>query len=70
MKIPKQVFLAFAVIEFLDLISLFFKNKPIHEFFLWEVNSWVYGIFKLMLCLIFLKVFFEKQHNKNEELKA
>lgn len=70
MKIPKQVFLALAITDLFDLISLFFYNKPTHEFFLWEVNIWVYGVFKVILCLIFFKVFFEKHHNKTMKIEA
>ena len=62
MKISKYLFLVLGIIYFIDFIMLFFYKGNTHEFFLWEVNIWLYRAFKLLLGSIFIIIFFER-HN-------
>ena len=64
MKIPKYAFLFLATIYFFDFIMLFTNESNTHEFFIWEINIWFYRIYKLLISLVFFKLFFER-HNKN-----
>ena len=63
MKIPKYAILFLAMVYFFDFIMLFTNESNTHEFFIWEMNIWFYRIYKLLMVLVFLKLFFEK-HNK------
>ena len=63
MKISKYFFLILGIIEFFDFIMLFFYEKNTHELLVWEVNIWFYRIFKLLLSLILLKVFYDRRND-------
>ena len=69
MKIPKHAFLVFALIYFFDFILLFINEKNTHEFFIWEINIWFYRIYKLLMVLVFLKLFFERHNKKSGNIE-
>lgn len=70
MKIPKNAFLVYAVVSFFDFITLFTDKNNTHEFFIWEINIWLYRIYKLLISLIFLKLFLEKHNDRLDKIES
>ena len=69
MKIPKYAFLFLATIYFFDFIMLFTNESNTHEFFIWEINIWFYRIYKLLISLVFFKLFFERHNKKSGNIE-
>jgi hypothetical protein len=62
MKLSKKACLILGILFSAEFIySLFDKGKT-HELFIWEVNIWIYRLYRLALPLMFAKLYFERKN--------
>ncbi|MFQ3174079.1 MAG: hypothetical protein ACI8W0_001188 [Flavobacterium sp.] len=69
MKMHKNVYLVFAIVFLLSFIDSLFDTEKTHELFFWEVNIWVYRVFRLAIAVLFMKSYLDIRSSKkaNEE---
>jgi hypothetical protein len=59
MKMPKNVYLALAILLLISFINSLFDTERTHELFFWEVNIWVYRFFRLAVAVLFMKLYLD-----------
>jgi hypothetical protein len=59
MKMPKNVYLALAILFLISFINSLFDKGRTHELFFWEVNIWVYRFFRLGIAVLFMKSYLD-----------
>jgi hypothetical protein len=64
MKISKTIYLLLGILFTVDFIYSIFDPRETHELFFWDVNMWIYRIYKLLLVLLFLKIYMEQKKNE------
>lgn len=68
MNISKNVYLALAIILLFSFISSLFSDETTHQLLFWNVNIWVYRLFRLALAVLFMKSYLDMRNkDKTEE---
>ncbi|TDE02627.1 hypothetical protein [Flavobacterium hiemivividum] len=67
MKISKTVYLILALIFLFSFIQSLFDARITPKIFFWEVNIWVYRLFRLAVAVLFMKSYLDM---KKEEKKT
>jgi hypothetical protein len=61
MKLSKNFYLIIGVLFTLDFVYSLFDQRDTHELFAWDVNIWVYRIYRLAIALLFIKLYFKQK---------
>jgi hypothetical protein len=69
MNISKNIYLVLAIILLLSFINSLFDLSRTHTLLLWEVDIWVYRLFRLGIAVYFMKVYLDKRNADKEEKK-
>ena len=59
MKISKTIYLILAIVFLISFLRSLFIEEAMHRLFIWEVNIWVYRIFRLVIAVVFMKSYLE-----------
>ncbi len=68
MKLSKPFYLVIGVLFTISFFYSLFDQHDTHELFAWDVNIWVYRIYKLAIALLFIKLYF-KQKEVNSKIQ-
>lgn len=66
MKFPKNVNLVLGILFTVDFGYSLFNHHITHELFAWEVNIWVYRIYRFAIALLFIALYLKQ---KDEDSK-
>jgi hypothetical protein len=55
----KNTYLVLAILFLISFIDSLFDTETTHELFFWEVNIWVYRLFRLAIAVLFMKSYLE-----------
>lgn len=67
MKISKNSFLILALLFSIEFInSLFYESKS-HELFFWEVNIWIYRLYRFSLTSLFFYLYFKERKIESKD---
>jgi hypothetical protein len=55
----KNVYLALAILFLISFMYSLFDIGATHKLFFWEVNIWVYRLFRLAIAALFMKSYLE-----------
>ena len=59
MKISKNIYLVLALLFLISFIHSLFDTEATHELLFWEVNIWVYRLFRLAIAVFFMKSYLD-----------
>lgn len=59
MKMHKNVYLALAILLLISFIDSLFYTERTHKLLFWEVNIWVYRLFRLGIAIVFMKSYLD-----------
>jgi hypothetical protein len=59
MKMRKNVYLALAILLLISFIDSLFYTERTHKLFFWEVDIWVYRLFRLGIAVLFMKSYLD-----------
>jgi hypothetical protein len=59
MKMNKNIYLVLAIVFLISFISSLFATGTTHELLFWEVNIWVYRLFRLVIAVVFMKYYLD-----------
>jgi hypothetical protein len=68
MNISKNIYLVLAIILLLSFISSLFDVSRTHTLIFWEVDIWIYRLFRLAIAVYFMKLYLDKR-NEDTEVK-
>ncbi|MGL2987995.1 hypothetical protein ACSVH5_10390 [Flavobacterium sp. RSSA_27] len=69
MKLPKNFYLFFGITFTINFIYSFFVTKDAYELFSFPVNIWVYRGYRLLIAVVFLKIYLKMRTNDMTQLK-
>ena len=61
MKMNKNIYLALAILFLISFTSSLFATETTHELLFWEVNIWVYRLFRLVIAVVFMKYYIDSR---------
>jgi hypothetical protein len=59
MKMSKNIYLVLAILFLISFIDSLFDTEATHKLFFWEVNIWVYRLFRLAVAVLFMKSYLD-----------
>ena len=59
MRMHKNVYLALAILFLLSFIDSLFDTEKTQKIFFWEVNIWVYRLFRMAIAVLFMKSYLD-----------
>ncbi|SEA54868.1 hypothetical protein SAMN05443667_105202 [Flavobacterium gillisiae] len=59
MRMHKNVYLALAILFLISFIYSLFDTGATHKLFFWEVNIWLYRVFRLAIAVLFMKSYWD-----------
>ncbi|UQD56958.1 hypothetical protein [Flavobacterium sp. K5-23] len=59
MKMSKNIYLVLAILFLVSFINSLFDTGETHKLFFWEVNIWVYRLFRLAIAVLFMKSYLD-----------
>lgn len=62
MKTMKWVYLVFGIVFLIDFVTSWLNPEETYQILFWEVNIWVYRIYRLVFMLLFLKLFIDQRN--------
>nr|WP_315190585.1 hypothetical protein [uncultured Flavobacterium sp.] len=68
MKLSKTFYLAIGMLFTIDFVYSIFDTNATHELFIWDVNIWFYRLYRFLIAILFINLYFEKK--KTDELVA
>ncbi|MBF7092726.1 hypothetical protein IUY40_14410 [Flavobacterium sp. ALJ2] len=68
MKFSKNFYLVIGVLFTIDFFYSLFDTRHSHELFFWDVDLWVYRGYRLLIALVFIKLYFDKKKNEKNQL--
>jgi hypothetical protein len=61
MNLSKNFYLVISVLFTIDFFYSLFDTRDTHELFFWDVDLWVYRGYRLLIALVFIKLYFDKK---------
>jgi len=61
MKLSKNFYLGLGILFAIDFAYSLFDERDTHNLFAWEVNIWVYRIYRLAIALLFIALYFKQK---------
>lgn len=61
----KNVYLGLAILFLISFIFSLFNTGTTHELLFWEVNIWVYRLFRLAIAVLFMKAYLDRRKDDN-----
>ncbi|WP_413998411.1 hypothetical protein ACMDB5_11550 [Flavobacterium sp. W1B] len=55
----KTIYLVLAIFFFLSFIQSLFDKGATHKLFFWEVDIWLYRLFRLAIAVLFMKSYLD-----------
>lgn len=68
MNLSKNFYLVISVLFTIDFFYSLFDTRDTHELFFWDVNLWVYRGYRLLIALLFIKLYFDKKRTEKINL--
>ncbi len=65
MKIHALVFLVLALFMLADLVYSFVRPETSNTLLFWEVDIWIYRVYKAVLFILFIKFYLDKRKARN-----
>jgi hypothetical protein len=69
MIFSKNFNLALGILFTINFIYSLFDHRVSHELFIWEVNIWVYRMYRFALALLFIKLYFKQREIESKLFK-
>lgn len=66
MKMSKTLYLVLAILFLISFIYSLFDSRMNHKLFFWDVNIWVYRIFRLVIAVVFMKSYLDMKKEEKE----
>lgn len=66
MKLSKNFYLGLGILFTIDFITSLFDKRVSHELFFWEVNIWIYRIYRFALASLFIVFYFKKKYEDSK----
>ena len=60
MKLSNNFYLVLGVLFTIDFVYSSFDQHDTHELFFWEVNIWIFRIYKLTIALIIINLYLKQ----------
>lgn len=61
MKFSKNACLGLALLFTIDFFFSLFDDRNLHELFFWEVNIWIYRVYRFLIAFIFTLMYFNQK---------
>lgn len=66
MKFSKKAYFVLGLLFTIDFIYSLFDKHITHELFAWEVNIWVYRIYRFTLAFLFATLYFKQKEEDSK----
>ena len=70
MKLSKNFYLIMAIISVISLTQTWLNSQVTHTFLSWEINIWLYRLFKFSIALLFIKTYYTMKHNAARQINC
>ena len=60
MKTSKNAYLGLGLLFAIDFLFSLFDKRDTHELFFWDVNIWIYRLYRLLLATFTLALYFRQ----------
>ena len=66
MKISKTIYLILAILFLISFIYSLFDTATTQKILFWEVNIWVYRLFRLVIAVAFMKSYLDMRKEESK----
>jgi hypothetical protein len=67
MKFSKNACLGLGLLFTIDFFFSLFDDRSLHELLFWEVNIWIYRVYRFLIAFIFIIMYFNQQRVASKE---
>lgn len=60
----KNVYLALAILFLISFINSLFDSEKTQRILFWEVNIWVYRLFRMAVAVLFMKSYLDRRNTE------
>jgi hypothetical protein len=64
MRMHKNVYLALAILFLISFINSLFDGEKTQRILFWEVNIWVYRLFRMAVAVLFMKSYLDSRNTE------
>jgi hypothetical protein len=64
MRMHKNVYLALAILFLISFINSLFDSEKTQRILFWEVNIWVYRLFRMAVAVLFMKSYLDRRNTE------
>ena len=68
MIFSKKFNLVLGILFTISFIYSLFDERVTHELFIWDVNIWVYRMYRFALALLFIKLYFKQREIESKNI--
>ncbi|MCV9932283.1 hypothetical protein OIU80_08305 [Flavobacterium sp. LS1R47] len=68
MNLSKTFYLVLSLLFSISFFYSLFDTRDSHELFFWDVDKWIYRGYRLLIALLFIKLYFDKKKNEKNQL--
>lgn len=68
MNLSKNFYLVLSLLFSISFFYSLFDTRDTRELFFWDVDLWVYRGCRLLIALVFIKLYFDKYKNEKNQI--